>query len=390
MRNLVNVCSACFADEALQEFIRENSDACECSYCGQFSGSPIAVDIREVGAYMAECLGQEYDAAAKWLPHESSEGGFQGDHFDTYDLLTEEIELDLPNDRRGTLLSDLVDAIGNQDWCPADPFGPGTILQAQLSWDRFAEIVIHERRYFFHQVGLSEASEASPPAKTLEKIYEFGEDTGLVRTLPVRTSFVRVRGDKQGVVLSGPDALGPPSRVQARSEGRMNPAGVVVMYVSDSVETASAETAGREDSGNRFFGVFETLRGITLFDLSELPSIPSLFARVPDHLSYWPRQAALFLRSVIPQMSKPVSPDDRVHLEYIPTQVVAEFLRHRQSQYRELDGIAYRSAVQKSGVSYVLFAERQNIVGTTLSEEESRRGSDVWLRLVDEGSLPMP
>ena len=76
-------------------------------------------------------------------------------------------------------------------------------------------------------------------------------------------------------------------------------------------------------------------------------------------------------------MSKPVSLDDKVHLEYIPTQVVAEFLRHWQSPYK-LDGIAYLSAVQKAGISYVLFAERQNIVGTN-SILRTSQGASVML-----------
>ncbi|MBM3302417.1 MAG: hypothetical protein FJY85_21005, partial [Deltaproteobacteria bacterium] len=119
------------------------------------------MELSQLASYMAECLAQEYEAADDWLPCESAEGCFQGEHFDTYDLLTEEIELVLPNDHDRQLLGDLVSAIGNQYWCPADPFGPSTSLHAQLSWRRFREVVTHQRRYFFHDVQGDEYGEAS-------------------------------------------------------------------------------------------------------------------------------------------------------------------------------------------------------------------------------------
>jgi len=48
-------------------------------------------------------------------------------------------------------------------------------------------------------------------------------------------------------------------------------------------------------------------------------------------------------------MSKPVTPEDS-SLSYVPTQIIAEFLRHHGA-----DGIAYRSLLVEGGVNIATF-----------------------------------
>ena len=52
------------------------------------------------------------------------------------------------------------------------------------------------------------------------------------------------------------------------------------------------------------------------------------------------RRALTFLHHVAEQMSQPVARDDRVHVDYVPTQIVTEFLRSRvRWQGSRIDGI---------------------------------------------------
>ena len=72
--------------------------------------------------------------------------------------------------------------------------------------------------------------------------------------------------------------------------------------------------------------------------------------------------------------------DDRVHIEYVPTQVVTEFIRAKVIWGEsKVDGIRYVSSVNEGHSLYVFFADQLNVVGTPASGLVE----DSWLRLVD-------
>jgi hypothetical protein len=56
--------------------------------------------------------------------------------------------------------------------------------------------------------------------------------------------------------------------------------------------TALDETA--DEPGTHAVGQFRTLRDITILDLVQLPSIPSIFAGISDSLPYDPHEALRF------------------------------------------------------------------------------------------------
>ncbi len=69
-----------------------------------------------------------------------------------------------------------------------------------------------------------------------------------------------------------------------------------------------------------------------------------------------------------------------MHIEYVPTQVVTEFLRTTKlPEVVKLDGILYRSSRRDGGISLVLFAERRNIQGAS---SDTWPKPDPWLELV--------
>jgi hypothetical protein len=117
-------------------------------------------------------------------------------------------------------------------------------------------------------------------------------------------------------------------------------------------------------------------------DLAELPPVPSLFEELPDSLEYDPRRNLIFLHRLASDISRPIAHDDRVHIEYVPTQVVTEYLRSATFPEGGLDGIRYRSSRRDGGVSLVLFADRLNVIGAW-TDTYAKPKSDAWLELVD-------
>jgi hypothetical protein len=159
----------------------------------------------------------------------------------------------------------------------------------------------------------------------------------------------------------------------------MSPAGIVMMYVSEDAETAVAETAVA--AGTYAVGEFRTSRDITILDLAELPPVTGLFAELPDSLEYDPRKISLFLHRVSRDMSRPIARDDRIHIEYVPTQVVTEYVRTAGiADGTKIDGIRYRSSRKHDGFSLVLFADEGNVAGAW-TKDYPKLKSDEWLQL---------
>jgi len=57
-----------------------------------------------------------------------------------------------------------------------------------------------------------------------------------------------------------------------------------------------------------------------------------------------------------------VTKDGMEHIEYVPTQIVAEYFRHvfKQPDDTRLDGILYRSSVSHDGVCVALFCTNED------------------------------
>jgi hypothetical protein len=113
-----------------------------------------------------------------------------------------------------------------------------------------------------------------------------------------------------------------------------------------------------------------------------LPSIPSLFEGISDSCEYDPRRVLTFLHHVTKEISRPIERDDRTHIEYVPTQVVTEFIRSQfLSDGTIVEGIKYPSAVHKGFASYVLFATQKNLISSRMKRGELLSEEDRWILL---------
>lgn len=216
------------------------------------------------------------------------------------------------------------------------------------------------------------------PSEILQAMFEYAQQVALFREIPAGYQLIRARWEAGDRHYQTPEELGPPPRAVANQANRMSPAGIPMFYGCDDEETALLETAS--GPGYYALGVFETMRPVVLLDLTDIPEVPGLFEPVPDFQEVDPRRALRFLHHIAAEMSRPVERDDRVYIEYVPTQVVTEFIRCRVARDgANVDGIGYASSVNEGYVSYVLFADQSNLV------RPSAVGmcEDRWLRLVD-------
>jgi hypothetical protein len=374
-----DVCADCFEDEGLKNYVNAHANSRKCSFCGAKSKRDIAAPLHELVEHMRSCLAQDYDNPDDaGMVYESAEGGYQGTIWDTYEFVQWQLGLDFPNDENGNLLGAICSGLGDQLWCNANLYSLGRHEALAYSWRTFCDLVKHERRYFFTRSNpVSDDRELLSPSELLKTIVKFARSSGLVRTVPVGQIYFRTRQQDPGTVLAQPHELGPPPPKKA-AQSRMSPAGIVMMYASEDAATALHETTN--SVGTYAIGTFRTRRDIRILDLAELPPVPSLFEEIPDSLEYDPRRNLIFLHRLARDISRPIARDDRIHIEYVPTQVVTEYLRSVKFQEGSLDGIRYSSSRRGGGISVVLFADKTNVVGGC-TDGYSRRKLDEWLEL---------
>lgn len=378
----LRVCEDCLGDEGLKAYVRGHADAKECSFCGAISKEEIAAPLDQLVDHMCVCLAVHYDDPDNaGMVYESAEGGYQGQVWDTHEFVQWHLGIDLPNDDDGKLLDAICDGLGDHLWCEAYIYSlsPGEALA--YSWRTFCNLVKHRSRYFFAQTPRDPDDDRDllSPSDLLEVIVDYARSNGLVRVVPGGQEYHRARFQPPGIRLATPSELGPPPEERA-AQNRMSPAGIVMTYVSEDELTALHETAVAP--GTYAIGKFRTLRDIRILDLADLPPVPGLFDEVPDTLEYDPRKTLIFLHDVAGDIARPIARDDRVHIEYVPTQVVTEYVRTTKLDGQPFDGIRYRSSRRDGGISLVLFADAENVVGASM-QNFGRSTSDEWLELID-------
>ncbi len=370
------VCTDCFEDETIKNFIRENSKDEKCTFCGAESDKSDVASLVVVLPFIEEKIHNEYDRAINCLPYDedTEDGYFPAEKWQTEELLESIFDGSLPNDENGKLMSALIDMLGDDIWCRKAPFSLTDNERFELSWKEFCNLVKHHRRYFFlHEK--SDDTELYSPSALLDKLILRSEDFRLIETLPKGKSLYRARFQKIGVSLSTVGDLGPPPVEKAVMSNRMSPPGIVMFYASEDIETALRETAIAP--GRFAVGEFEILHDVLVLNLASKIPVPSIFEPISDIAGYIPRPFAQFLNYFVDNLSKPIERDDRPHIEYIPTQIVTEYFRVTPlPSDKKIRGIRYRSAQHLDHYSLVLFANQDDLVGCKSDNPNS------WIKLV--------
>lgn len=354
------ICKTCIEDSYLGEALSEHFEQLECSSCGEESGE--AVTVESLAAVVEPVL-REYFVQ-----------GTDEKHFGEND--TEWWE------QAGDPLSDVIQFVMGQYFdfedelvqaiCDLDtawpPDGEEPLWEAHASyvrrrmlpdelaegWSNATESVKHSQRFF------------NPSARHLfERLFSgvghihvraAGERLPVSVQLPVGTELYRARvcvsvAMMKTMVNDTVRQLGPPPAEFARA-GRMNPNGIVVLYVAMDPDTARAEL--RPAIGNDLAVIkLAATRPLKVLDMARLESVTA-----PNTLSYFQpdyEEQVLkhaFLRRLHRLISQPVVPGKEA--DYLITQAMAEYLAHVHEE--RYDGIKFSSVQNDGGMNLVLFS----------------------------------
>lgn len=346
------VCSACFEDESLKEIINSRNGSPGCSFCdGHDSTTSDVVYVFEYIRARIEAHFTSDDYSGLFCVknagiHENLCWG----RYPSDVLLRKIINLQLPRDKNHSLFAAICDeALGNHKWASRDYGRVSRDKELELKWWMFTIAVKYCRRFSLNVRPV-------PDGFTAREIFD--EILPYMKTLtrPVLPGYkiYRVRKSQGGEQFDSVDQLGPPPPHLATQSNRMNPPGIPYFYGSDKQETAMAETCV-ESSDAYSVGIFETIKPLQILDLSALPNVGGWFSE--DSLQE--RQVKVFLHTFSSEISKPISGDDRINLDYIPTQAFTELVRDNL----KVHGIKYKSSKVKDSSNIVLFVTPNEIEG---------------------------
>ncbi len=345
------VCADCVEDPYLKQLI--NSAACStaCSYCGRSSDVDIAAESEVVIGTVYETIGTYYvEPASGGVP---ISGGFVVPTIDVQEVL-----MQVGFDGHQDFVEAVIDAeVNGNSFVPAANghwagIHPHEVLSS--GWNLFAHAVKHETRFHFTNAPRSQSS--SPYEIEIADVLPAVAESlrPLIRTLPAETEVYRSRFRQHGQMWE-PDAnqLGPPPK-EIASAGRMNPAGIPYFYTATDLATARHEIGVTDrNDGTVFTAIFKLQESVHVIDLTLLPPVPSIF----DLANKGALERALFVREFVETISRPVVKDGREHIDYVPSQVVCEYLAQifKLEDGSKLGGLVYPSAVHPDGKNLVVF-----------------------------------
>ncbi len=367
-----DVCANCFNDPALASFVKAHASADSCFYCERESdnGEPIAAHLGKVLDLINLGIRTRYNCPEAELSYAGREGGFQGSLHEMRDIIQDWVEV---SDNSGDLMEDIIEAFGDDIELARINHGVtgGDILR--WSWKEFCNVVKHESRYvFFRDKDRHESSrepDGIPAAQMLDALASIIQRFGLTRKLPTGTTLFRCRFHNEPQLPDDPRELGQlrqPDR--AKTSNRMSPAGISMFYAAFDSDTTILETYAPHEHDNRAtIGKFQLDEEVTVVDLTALPSIPSIF----DLERHDTKDEIEFLCGFRNHITAPVSKDGFEHVEYVPSQIVTEYIRRVGLPNSEsIHGIMYSSAKHRGHNAVVLFST------AILSETGKPRSSD--------------
>ncbi|HYU54291.1 MAG TPA: HEPN-associated N-terminal domain-containing protein [Gemmatimonadaceae bacterium] len=349
------VCGVCLSEpDYLSNLIAANATATECSYCGRVTEEPSAMLMEDLIDVISGAVSEEYEDAADSVPYESAEGGYQMTTYTSDELL---YGMGLFS-RSRELMRDIADALPDYAWVERDPFGLSRYDALQFGWEEFCRQIKHVTRFMFfrRRRRTIQSHDDIRPYEMLSELGSLIKELGLVTVLPLGTILFRVRQHVGTVHPQTLSELGPPPTENAVHANRLTPAGISMLYAALDPVTAAKETLNRRSKRLRWATTaeIETLRDLSVIDLTALPPIPNIFDR---EFTRDQRQAIAFIHSFTEDLTKPVRKDGREHIEYVPSQVVTEYIRYRflDADRERANGIVYPSAKDPIGRNVVLF-----------------------------------
>lgn len=372
----MNICPDCFENEGLGRRIAQVRPKVSQGQCDEHpnrKGIPIEDLAKIVDPVFRELFWSTADDGNIWRQDRGS------DLLDTLYDITGAIDDDINR----ALIGALVD---QDDYWPPDGEEPYYdeealyVLQDDQSglhlhdWNTFRRSLMFESRFFN-----PDAEQAL--VRIFDGIQQLRDANGkgpvyLIKPEAPEAHFFRARiansrDEAQRIKADLARELGPPPE-QLRKAGRLNPSGISAFYGAFDLPTCIAEL--RPSVGGAVISAkFKLLRPICVLDTTlfadRLQAVNLFAAGALKRKRQW-----TFMQTFMEEIAQPVFPGEE-HLQYLPTQAVAEFLNRRfklsfAGEKRAIDAVIFRSAQRPEGRNIVILGDAA-IVETGAVKDEA-------------------
>ncbi len=353
-----SVCAAHFESLYLQDHIKENGDRGKCAYCGEHS---VVIPMSEFIKLVRQKIESEFDNVNDaGLPTERSYFdddeeeipglkrfmGFtapsEAQCFEDTEEVLDTIDLCPKPD---TLYNDLLESLPSHGWISSDPFIISRDQELSLHWKSFSDMVKHRQRFTFWTREDFRGNPSHYDNCLMDILHELSSlihEADLCKILDADRHVVRARPISTTIPCDFKEITSPSD--DKAWQNRMSPAGISMFYGGFDEETVRRECTpmSHHDGKGRFLiGRFRIKHPLFILDLTEILK-PLFWEQQRDY-----REKLSFLHMFSEEISKPIVPDDRIHTEYVPTQVFTEYLRFvfKYGNRESLDGIKYKSSI---------------------------------------------
>ncbi len=350
-----------FNDYAIKAYIKNNGKKEVCDWTGKESKCILMVDLIEFIDERIQTLYIEpYQSDAGYDKEET----YYEDRFPGLFVQNSlEVLTDLLVDTPFEILKFISERLSEEYWTRKELYEP---IEGEIdakNWADFTYLIKHKIRFmFFNNIDKRKSpsyESYSDPYSILKKFREAIFTHELIIEFEAnQLDIYRARMHKRQKRQLNKSELGPPPEKLAQAN-RLSPAGITMFYGALKEETAIIEVLDINKPDYYITTArFSNLKTLKLIDFTLLKWI-SIF----DVENEKKRETYVLLYQFLEDLTKPISNDGSQHIDYIPTQVVTEYLKN--SLYSELNteihGLIYPSTKRKGHENVVLFFNSQNI-----------------------------
>ena len=351
------VCEECVKDDlGLQRFIaNEGQSSQQCNYCDNKLSDNKKIELKILTGHILNCLKEFYEI------NTSKQGKYEtlSSFMEEYVLVEEKLFHDIES-----LIKEEV--------------GDSYLIEKKTidDWDDFSDYTKRDARFFF-----------STGVDILESTMSIIKNNALIQNIKPtdKKKIYRARAFKEGNrIVYDLRRMGPPEPEDTINiSNRMSPPGMPVFYAAFDKETALAEISQQGRESLAYISEFHLLKEITIIDLTLAYGIPLPSFFDIDKAKRTKRKDLIFIQELSATLSEPVDKDGREHTDYVPTQILAEYIKKQKS----IHGVIYESSKNPEGKNIALFFSQKNISEDT----QDTINSNVYLKFIkDERDYSLP
>ncbi len=375
-----SVCPECFNDDHLKKFISDNATSKKCDYCENSSNDNIAIEFNKVMELIVNGIRFCFDDPINEIAYDSEEGGYMAPISDTWDIID-----DLDITENNNVKKEIVNSIQNESWVKNGYYSGNESEIFLNAWENFKNTVKYKRRYtFLSKTNDYKIINSSDFLNELVNYMERPLSIKIIKAFEGTEKIYRARIGKE--YYQDSKNLASPGIDNAKAN-RMSPAGIPMFYGAFDEETCVKEIiCNRTKEENKIsIGIFQPMRTLHFLDLSTLPPLPmpSIFDIENQHAIH----PLKFFSKFSEDIAKDADHDNSKNLEYIPTQIITEFLRHeyKPKEGFPIDGMIYKSSKNKEHRSCVIFCENAQVCDINNTEP----GKNYMLKLIEHINKPL-